>query len=253
LALFFIAPVCGELFSGSAPLNEFINPATFVILALLYGGGAVIIRELKIRWDKSWLSIFLLGLAYVIYEEGLMVMSLYDPTWMDLGNLAVYGRELGVNWVWAEHLTIYNAAISIAASIAFVEAFYPDWRDERWVKNRKWWVLTWAGFIGVYIVWEAFSTYNAGILKLFTLVLIAALVVGALSLFLVLGPLTEGSNNPVLYFSNPVFLLLLFLAYIKVSRRVKGKYKIDRMIESKGHGNGKRLICLKVQFGRVLV
>ncbi|MFH2104605.1 MAG: hypothetical protein ABIJ39_14755 [Chloroflexota bacterium] len=49
LALFIIAPVFGELFFGSAPLNEYINPLTFITLSLLYGCGAIIARELVVR------------------------------------------------------------------------------------------------------------------------------------------------------------------------------------------------------------
>ncbi len=150
LALFIIAPVFGELFSGSSPLNEFINPLTFLTLALLYGCGAILCRELVVRWRKGWPSLLLLGLAYGIYEEGLLVQSFFDPTWMDLGSLAVYGRVAGVNWVWAEHLTIYHALVSIAASIAFVEILYPAQRRERWLKSRRWWWANWVGFIGVY-------------------------------------------------------------------------------------------------------
>ncbi len=306
LALFVIAPVFGELFSGSTPLNEFINPITFLTLALLYGCGAIIIRELLVRWQKGWVSLLLLGCAYGIYEEGLLVQSFFDPTWKDLGSLAVYGRLAGVNWVWAEHLTLYHAVISIAASIIFVEILYPDRRAEPWLSKRSWWVANWAGFIGVYAVWELMTTYNPGLWKLvcwaailllglaarlapydpgqhadpkaphpawfgllgflgvfgqffivyrgadvgqypfpvamsllavydlFILWLIRrgsgggaawddrhriSLINGALAFFLVLGPLTVGRQHPVLYGSNPIFLLLLWWAGHQVNQR----------------------------------
>jgi len=44
-----------------------------------------------------------------------------------------------------------------------------------------------------------------------------ALIVGALSFFLLLGPLTSG--NPVMVWSNPFFFLLLLLSYGVVARR----------------------------------
>jgi hypothetical protein len=47
-----------------------------------------------------------------------------------------------------------------------------------------------------------------------------ALINGALSFFLVLGPLTTNGQYPVMYFSNPIFLFLLWLAYRSVKRRV---------------------------------
>jgi hypothetical protein len=309
VALFVIAPIFGELFSGSSPLNEFVNPITFVTLALLYGCGAILVRELVIRWHKGWLSLLLLGVAYGIYEEGIMVQSFFDPTWMDLGTLAIYGRVAGVNWVWAQHLTFFHALISIAASIAFVETLYPERRRESWVTTRKWWLLNWAGFVGVYLVWEALTHYEPGLWRLVSwlavfalaglarlvpaqilppggrpvprpwrfwlmgflglfghfffvytgadngaypypiaMVLLVlwylfllwlllrwsgngfawddrhriALVNGALSLLLALGPLTVGDQYPVMYFSNPVFLLLLWLTGRRIRRRVPG-------------------------------
>ncbi len=179
LALFVVAPVFGELFSGSSPLNEFINPVTFLSLALLYGCGAILCRELVVRWDKGWASLFLLGLAYGIYEEGMLVQSFFDPTWPDLGSLAVYGRVAGVNWVWAEHLSLFHALVSIAASIAFVEMLFPAQRWERWVTSRRLWLANWAGFIGIYAVWEALTTYDPGIWKLVSLLAVLGLGLAA--------------------------------------------------------------------------
>jgi len=44
------------------------------------------------------------------------------------------------------------------------------------------------------------------------------LINGALSLFLVLGLLTAGSMYPVMYLSNPIFLLLIWWAAYKVAQ-----------------------------------
>ncbi len=91
--LWFVSPILGELFSGSTPLNEYINPLSILMLGMLYGSGAVLIRELLVHWKKGWLSLLLLGLAYGIYEEGLMVRSFFDPNWMDLDLFGTYGRS----------------------------------------------------------------------------------------------------------------------------------------------------------------
>src|SRR5512136_2777824 len=90
-ALWFASPILGELVSGSSPLNEYINPFTILTLGMLYGSGAILVRELVIHWKKGWFSLLLLGMAYGIYEEGLMVRSFFDPNWMDLDKLNVYG------------------------------------------------------------------------------------------------------------------------------------------------------------------
>jgi len=136
LALFLLSPAIGELLSGSAPPVEFFNPFGFALLTSLYGSGAVIVRELRVRWKKGVGSVLLLGSAYGILEEGLMVCSFFNPAWPDLGQLAVYGRWLDVNWVWAAMLTIYHAVYSITVPIVLVELAYPDRCRESWVSNR---------------------------------------------------------------------------------------------------------------------
>ncbi len=137
LALWLIAPIFGEMVSGSTPLNEYLSPFT-IVLCMLYGSGALLIRELLVRWGKSWRGLLLLGAAYGIFEEGLMVRSFFDPEWPDLGALGVYGRAAGVNWVWTEHLIVFHMLISVAASIVFVEILYPDRRAESWIGPRGW-------------------------------------------------------------------------------------------------------------------
>ena len=314
VALWFIAPIFGELFSGSSPLNEYLNPVTIVLLGMLYGSGALLIREFVIRLKKGWISMLFLGMAYGIFEEGLMVRSFFNPNWMDLGILGEYGRVWDVNWVWVEHLTIYHALISIMVSIYFVEMLYPQRRKESWlrprgialhgvlflltlpigillmsyeapyywlllcwgtigilvmaaliapakipqkpipnvVRPRRFWWLGMLGFLfyffGLYAIAENswlpfFATMLAALVYcLLILWLILrwsgnthqwddrhrmALIIGALSFFLILGPLTTDGMYPVMYFSNPVFLLLLWLAYRKVNKRVKGDMEIE--------------------------
>lgn len=97
IVLFFLAPAIGELLSGSAPPAEFFNPIGLLLLSSLYGSGALLARELKLIWKKGYVSLFILGAAYGVIEEGLMVKSFFDPGWMDLGVLGVYGRWLEVN------------------------------------------------------------------------------------------------------------------------------------------------------------
>jgi hypothetical protein len=134
VVLFFLAPALPELLTGSAPPVEFLSVPGFVIMSALYGSGAILIRELRVHWGKGYRpTVFILGAAYGIIEEGLAVKSFFNPEWQDLGILGVYGRWLGVNWVWSLNLTIFHAVISIAVPIFVVELIFPEQRDERWL------------------------------------------------------------------------------------------------------------------------
>lgn len=141
IVLFFLAPMIGELLLGSAPPAEFFSLFGMTVLTVLYGGGAILARELTLRWGKGWLSLLVLGAAYGIIEEGLMVKSFFDPNWRDIGILGSYGRWLGINWVWSLQLTLYHAVISIMIPIKLTELIFANRRDDSWVSKKSFIVL----------------------------------------------------------------------------------------------------------------
>jgi hypothetical protein len=140
IVLLALAPVCGELLSGSAPPVEFFSLFGVTVLVALYGCGALLVREIALRWGKGLPSIFLLGLAYGIFEEGIVVRSFFDPSWPDLGILATYGRAMGVNWIWAIVLSLYHALVSISLPIALAGLIFPRHRRETWLGRRGLWI-----------------------------------------------------------------------------------------------------------------
>jgi hypothetical protein len=134
--LYVLSPGIAELLSGSTPPAEFFNPFGFLLLTAFYGSGALLARELTLRWNKGWPTVVLLGMAYGIVEEGLAVKSFFDPNWMDLGPLGVYGRWAGVNWVWSAGLTLYHAVFSIAIPIMLTNLLFPAWKARPWLSRR---------------------------------------------------------------------------------------------------------------------
>ena len=146
LALFFLAPITGELLSGSSPPLEFFNPFSLLLLCLMYGCGAILVREAVFRWRKGWLSMLMLGAAYGIAEEALACKSFFDPHWMDVGILGSYGRWGGVNWIWSLELTAYHAVISISVPIILVTMLFFRKREQSWVTVRGLY-YAWAGFL----------------------------------------------------------------------------------------------------------
>ena len=133
LTLLLLAPVLGELVSVHQSPLEFINPLNFLLLSLPYGFGALVCRELLVRWKKGWPSLLLLGIAYGIYEEGAVVYSLFDPNWNELGSMAQYGYAAGVNWTWGLMTIHFHALVSIGASVMIAELLFPGRRGEPWL------------------------------------------------------------------------------------------------------------------------
>src|SRR5437867_12218331 len=84
LFLLLLTPGIPEYLSASSQLTVLvINPLLFFLFLAanlgLYGSGVILIREAMIRWRKGWASVFLLGAAYGIAEEGLDLCTLYYP------------------------------------------------------------------------------------------------------------------------------------------------------------------------------
>lgn len=136
LLLFFLSPMVAELLSGSTPPLAFFNPLSLAMEAGLYGSGAVLIRELARGRGLGWANVLLLGAAYGILEEGLVVTSWFNPYWPDVVSLGTYGRALDTNWIWAMGLTAFHAVVSITIPILLVETIFPRIGTAPWMGPR---------------------------------------------------------------------------------------------------------------------
>jgi hypothetical protein len=139
LALLLLAPAIPELLTGSTHITElFYAPLYFglgfVGLIGLYGGGALLIREFVVYFQKGWASVLLLGAAYGIVEEGLAVHTFFEPGGRPpVNNLGFYGHAFGVNWLWALGLASFHALYSIALPILLTQLWFPEVKRARWL------------------------------------------------------------------------------------------------------------------------
>src|SRR5262249_32926278 len=132
LPLFLLSPFLAEVVFGATPLSRL---GGLVPLLFFYGGGVLIIRDLARRRGPGWWRILLLGAAYAIVEEGLVIQSVFNPDLFHAGELG--GRVLGVNGVWTEWAIAYHATYSVAIPILLAEILFPSRRDEPWLGPRS--------------------------------------------------------------------------------------------------------------------
>lgn len=136
LFLLLLAPFIGELFSAHQPPLNFFNPVFFIMTALPYGFGAVIVRELMIRWGGGAIRFFLLALAYGLFEEGIVVRSFFNANWSELGALQGHDFAFGISWTFAFVLLHFHIAFSMWVSISLANMLYANKRNESWLSDK---------------------------------------------------------------------------------------------------------------------
>lgn len=136
LYLVLLSALLPEAITGSTPPQGWLNPIQALLNLWLYGSGVLVVREVSLRWKAGWPGILLLGAAYGIVEEGLAVTTFFNPTLPQLGTLGWYGRDLGINWLWAFWLTTFHAVVSIAIPIFLIEWHWPALTGRRLLSER---------------------------------------------------------------------------------------------------------------------
>ena len=135
VGLFFVAPLVAEFLLGDLPIKML---GTLVILAPMYGGGALLIREFTRRAGRGWPTIFVLAFAYAVLEEAFTTQTLFNPNYLHL-NLHLldpgYIPALGIGGWWTVFVLTLHTVWSISTSIALVESLVPDRATTPWLGN----------------------------------------------------------------------------------------------------------------------
>lgn len=186
LVLIVLAPALAEVLLGNVLFNR-----TFVwqlmIDTVLYGSGAILVREVARRRHLGWLGIVVLALAYGVVEEGLVLQSLFNPHFPGLESLGSYGRLSGVNWFWAPYVLGLHTVWSITLPILLAELLFPRLQSRPWLGR-----VTLGIDAAVYVLiclflWQAFRSYShfsaSPVELIYTALLVVALV--SLALFVV--------------------------------------------------------------------
>ncbi|UNP78440.1 hypothetical protein MN033_09885 [Bacillus nitratireducens] len=129
IGLFFLSPFVAEYLLGNISISAI---ATLPFLALMYGCGSILIREITRRRGYRWPTMILMGLAYGILEEGLITQSLFNPSYANanlLSNAPIPG--LGISAWWTLFVLTLHTVWSTSVPIALIESFkqHPGWES----------------------------------------------------------------------------------------------------------------------------
>ena len=87
LTLLLLSPFVGEILLGNVPPD----PVSWLVMSpqlmLLYGGGAVLIREVSRRLGRGYPSMAMLAFAYALILEGIVLGTMFNRDYLGLGLL----------------------------------------------------------------------------------------------------------------------------------------------------------------------
>jgi hypothetical protein len=147
MTLAVLAPVLAEVLSGSTRLS-FI----FVLIPeiMVWGVGALIVRDLVRRWKAGSTSLVLLALALAVAEEWVIQQTSLAPLpWV----ARQYGRLWGVNWVWFLFFLGYESVWVVLVPVQITELIFRRRREERWLSNGGLVASSLVFLLGSFLAW----------------------------------------------------------------------------------------------------
>jgi hypothetical protein len=176
VTLALITPVLTELFSANMGPVEVLNPVGLLFQFLAYGIPVLLIREIAARRRVGLPGLFLMGMAYSLFNEGIISKTLFFG--LPGSGLEAYdGFTLGrIHLVWAVIVTMWHALHAVVFPIALASTLFPRVREQSWlsVPVQAVFLFVWvpAGLLGFmnlnpeYAHWGYFGGFAAAIATL---------------------------------------------------------------------------------------
>jgi hypothetical protein len=151
LALIFLAPFLAEVLSGATRVSVIF---ALVPEMMVWGCGALLIRELVRRWGGGWPSLLSLGLGLSIAEEFLIQQTSLAPLPFP-GALAHYGRAWGVNWIYFLYMLGFESVWVVLVPVGVTELWFSARRNDLWLRTRGMIITPVVFLLGCRIAWYA--------------------------------------------------------------------------------------------------
>jgi len=133
LVLVVLSPLVAEFLLADFTVR---NLPLLLALLPLYGGGALLVREVTRRRGRGWPTMLLLALAYALIEEVFLTQSLFNPDYvhkrlLDYGYLPALGTSLN----WTFFVLSIHVVWSVATPILIAEGLAGGRRVTPWLKG----------------------------------------------------------------------------------------------------------------------
>jgi len=146
--LLLLAPLIGEVLSGATRLSFIF---AFIPEIMVWGCGALLIREAVRRWRGGWVSVLCLGLALSVAEESSSSKRLWRPlNWMGATS---NGRVWGVNLFYFLFMLAYEPVWIVLVPIQVTELIFPQRREQPWLRTRGILISVPVFILGSFMAW----------------------------------------------------------------------------------------------------
>jgi hypothetical protein len=156
LALMVLSPVIAEVLFGSTSLSMI-----YLLLPqiCIYGGAAMIIHTLARR--RGWTAILLLGVAFAIAEECIILQTSVSPPYQHLlfGSAPNqnYLGALGINGAYLLWALGYESIWAILLPVLLVELIFPSGNMGPWIGRRGLVLCSLVFLVPSYGIWHTFT------------------------------------------------------------------------------------------------
>lgn len=150
LVLLVLSPVVVDVLFGATPISTLV---ALIPEILTYGCIAIVFRELVRRRGRGWRALVLLGLAYALIEECVIVQTSLAP--MPGGDGS--GRAFGVNWIYLVWALGYECVWSILIPVQLVDITFGRTRGTAWLRRRGLVVVALVFVVGAVVAWHTWT------------------------------------------------------------------------------------------------
>jgi hypothetical protein len=177
--LIFLSPVITELLMGVVHLS---NIWLLVPEMGVYGMAALLIREVVRRKGRGWGTILLLGMAFAIAEECVILQTSLTPQFFPPAFDKNFGWAFGVQWIYLLAMLWYESVYAIVLPIYLTELLFPQKRTALWLSRRGLIisaVIFVVASIGVWQLWSrvGLQRYGPSTYHVLPLYIVAAMAV----------------------------------------------------------------------------
>jgi hypothetical protein len=148
-ALVVLAPLLAEVLPGA---TRFSSIQVFPVEMTIWGGGAVMIRELVRTRGLGWANLLALALALAVAEECIIQQTSYAPLILYIKGVP-WARAFGVNYVYFLWALVYEAVLVVLLPVMLTELLFPARRETGWLSRSGWAVLLVLFALGSLAAW----------------------------------------------------------------------------------------------------